>query len=111
MISSKKLSTLTLAPLFSLLLLAAPVQSADTTASSALAGLAQQASSLSEGSLDINSATPELLAAIPGIGQQISEAIVKYREGNGAFKNIQELLNIEGIDEGLIEKIGPFLKF
>jgi len=111
MISSKKLSTLTFALLCSLLLLAAPVQSADTTAPSALAGLAQQASSLSEGSLDINSATPELLAAIPGIGQQISEAIVKYREANGAFKNIQELLNIKGIDAGLIEKIGPFLKF
>ncbi len=106
-----KISSLALTLIASFLLCTTPALATGTSTTSALAGLAKQASSLSEGSLDINSATQELLTAVPGIGSQLSEAIIKYREAHGAFKGIQDLLNVDGINAELIEKISPFLKF
>lgn len=82
----------------------------------ALTDAAKQASAMvDKGSLtdmiDINKATPEMLASIPGIGPKLSEAITAYRDANGSFAQIKDLLNVEGIDMSLIEKIKPFLKF
>ncbi len=59
--------------------------------------------------LNINTASIESLANIPGIGPKIGEAIGAYREANGAFSSIADLVNVEGIDAGLLEKIKPFL--
>ena len=85
-------------------------------ATSALSGLVEQAGALAEsGALgemfNINSATPEMLASIPGIGPKLGEAIASYREVHGAFTGIKDLLNVEGIDMSLLEKIKPFLTF
>ena len=85
-------------------------------ASSALSGLVEQAGALAEsGALgemfNVNSATPEMLASIPGIGPKLGEAIATYREAHGAFTGIKDLLNVEGIDMSLLEKIKPFLTF
>ncbi|MFZ2725184.1 MAG: ComEA family DNA-binding protein [Methylococcaceae bacterium] len=55
--------------------------------------------------LDINTATIEQLDEVMiGIGQVKAQAIVQYREKNGAFKSIDELKNIMGIGSKLIEK-------
>ena len=61
--------------------------------------------------IDINKATPEMLSSIPGIGPKLSEAITAYRDANGSFAQVKDLLNVEGIDMSLVEKIKPFLKF
>ena len=94
-----------------LMLTLAPVTAADKS-SSALTRMAQQA--VSKGNLgelvNINSATAETLSSIPGVGPQIGEAITKYREANGAFTQIKELLNVKGVDEKLLETIEPFIK-
>ena len=42
---------------------------------------------------------------LSGIGKSKAEAIIKYREQNGNFKNIEELLNVDGIGEKLYEEI------
>ncbi len=59
--------------------------------------------------LNINTASVEALAKIPGVGPKLGEAIAAYRETNGAFKSIADLVNVEGIDSSLLEKIKPFL--
>ena len=59
--------------------------------------------------LNVNTASIESLSAIPGLSPKIGEAIAAYRDAEGAFKSLSELVNVEGIDAGLLEKIKPFL--
>lgn len=59
---------------------------------------------------NINNASPEMLAKVPGVGEKLSQAIVAYRENNGLFKQVQDLLKVDGIDASLLEKIKPFLQ-
>ena len=55
--------------------------------------------------VDINSASAqEISAAMNGIGLKKAEAIVSYRDTNGAFKDIKELALVKGIGEQTIEK-------
>lgn len=50
--------------------------------------------------LDINSAAAEELARLPGIGEKLSQAIVNYRQEQGAFSAIEEIMEVPGIGEG-----------
>jgi len=55
--------------------------------------------------VDINRAEPWLLEVLPGISADRAQAIVAYREENGEFKRIEDLLKVEGIGEVTFEKI------
>jgi len=55
--------------------------------------------------VNINSATKEDLMTIPGIGESKAEGIIKYREENGKFSNIEEIKNVSGIGDSLFEEI------
>lgn len=61
--------------------------------------------SAGEGLVDINTAGRELLCTLPGIGQSKAESIIAYREKNGAYDRIEDIMNVEGIKEGLFQKI------
>ncbi len=48
--------------------------------------------------VDVNTASAEEIAdALNGVGLSKARAIVAYREANGAFKHIDELVNVKGI--------------
>ena len=49
--------------------------------------------------MNINTATAEQLASLPGIGPKTAERILEYRQKNGSFKKIEELMNVKGIGE------------
>ena len=55
--------------------------------------------------IDLNRAEAWLLEALPGIGEGRAEAIIAYRNENGPFHNITELLKVEGIGATTYEKI------
>ncbi|GAH47476.1 unnamed protein product [marine sediment metagenome] len=55
--------------------------------------------------IDINRAEAWLLEALPGIGQSKAQAIINYRQQHGAFRNIAELTEIEGIGPAIYEQI------
>ena len=59
--------------------------------------------------LNVNTASIESLSNIPGLSPKIGEAISAYRDANGTFKSLSELVNVEGIDAGLLENIKPLL--
>ena len=55
--------------------------------------------------LNINTATSEELAALPGIGQVLATRIVAYREENGPFSSVTQLLLVDGIGEKKLSAI------
>jgi competence protein ComEA len=55
--------------------------------------------------ININRAAAWLLEALPGIGNTRANAIIKYRIDNGGFKNINEILKVEGIGQDTFENI------
>ena len=49
--------------------------------------------------LNLNTATPRQLEALPGIGPVLAQRIVDFRAKKGGYKRIEELLAIPGISE------------
>ena len=50
--------------------------------------------------LDLNTATAAELTELPGIGEKLAERIVAYREANGPFTSVEEIMEVDGIGEG-----------
>lgn len=59
----------------------------------------------SDGVVNINTASEEMLDALPGIGIGKAKSIIAYREKNGKFQTIEDIMKVEGIKEGLFVKI------
>ena len=59
--------------------------------------------------LNINTASAAQLAALPGIGARTAQAIVDHRQKAGAFKKIEELMNVKGIGEKSFLKLKPMV--
>jgi len=55
--------------------------------------------------VDLNRAEAWLLEALPGIGESRAKAIVAYRQQNGPFQNINELIKVKGIGATIYEQI------
>lgn len=55
--------------------------------------------------IDINSANIDELQKLNGIGEILAEKIVNYRNNNGSFKNIEEIMSVSGIGEGIFNQI------
>lgn len=59
--------------------------------------------------VNINTAGEEELTTINGIGKSRAEAIIKYREEQGAFNTISDICKVDGIKEGLFNKIKEYI--
>ena len=62
-----------------------------------------------EGSVNINTASKELLCTLPGIGEVIAERIIKQREEYGPFPHPMAIMEVHGIGEKLYEKLKPWI--
>jgi competence protein ComEA len=49
--------------------------------------------------VNLNSAPAEQLERLPGVGPKTAARIIEYRQKNGGFKKIEELMNVRGIGE------------
>lgn len=69
------------------------------------AGSGQNPAQAADGRVNINTADETQLQTLSGIGQARARAIIEYREKNGDFSAIEEIMEVEGIKEGIFEKI------
>jgi competence protein ComEA len=61
------------------------------------------------GVVNVNTATPEQLALLPGVGPSRANAIVEHRTKHGAFKRPEDLIEVSGIGERAFERLRPFV--
>lgn len=59
--------------------------------------------------IDLNTATEEELDELPGVGPAIAAAIVAFREENGGFQSVDDLLDVRGIGEAKLADIRPLV--
>jgi comEA protein len=55
--------------------------------------------------VNINTATVEELVSLPGIGEEKAKAIVEFREKNGKFASIEDVLYVTGIGDSIFAQI------
>ena len=81
--------------------------SAATPAAQESAGRA--APTATPAALNLNTATAAQLEALPGVGKSTADRIIEYRQKNGGFKKIEDLMNVKGIGEKSFLKLKPLI--
>lgn len=62
-----------------------------------------------EGRVNINTATEDQIALLPGIGPKIAVEVVNYRASNGNFQTIDDMKKVKGVGDKKFEKIKNFV--
>ena len=57
--------------------------------------------------VNLNTASAADLEGLPGIGAKTAARIVEYRQKNGPFKKVEELMNVRGVGEKNFLKLKP----
>lgn len=85
---------------------AAPVVSDEAPAEETAAAEEPSAQEMvTDGKININTAGSELLVQLDGIGEKTAQKIIDYRETNGAFQSIEDIMLVNGIGEKKFEAI------
>lgn len=59
--------------------------------------------------VNINTADATELMTLPGIGKTRAAAIIEYRQQNGNFEKIEDIMNVKGIKTGIFSKINSLI--
>ena len=59
--------------------------------------------------IDLNQADAAQLESLPAIGEVTAARIIEYRQENGGFKKIEELMNVRGIGERSFLRLRPLV--
>jgi competence protein ComEA len=59
--------------------------------------------------VNLNTATQAQIETLPGIGPKVAQRIIEYRQKNGPFKKIEDLMNVKGVGEKSFLKLKPYL--
>ena len=59
------------------------------------------------GLVNINSASLEVLACLPGVSREIAQAIISQRQSDGYFPSIAGLLKVPGVTREIFKQLAP----
>ena len=91
------------------LLIAGCLCAASTVASAQSKAASGKAAAAPASVVNLNTATASQIATLPGIGDTAAQRIIEYREKNGGFKKVEELMNVKGIGEKSFLKLKPLV--
>lgn len=60
--------------------------------------------------VDLNTATPDQLDTLPGVGPATAQAILAYRQAHGGFRRVDDLLDVRGIGPAKMEQLRPLVR-
>lgn len=63
-----------------------------------------------DGRVAVNRATPSELENLPGVGPVLAERIVSYRDENGPFREVEDLLDVPGIGESKLSSLRDLVR-
>ena len=89
--------------------LAAVAASADQKAPAAKPTTVAKSVATPAAPINLNTATQAQLETLPGVGAKAAERILEYRQKNGNFKKVEDLMNVKGIGEKSFLKLKPLL--
>ncbi|OWR29450.1 hypothetical protein CDO73_14750 [Saccharibacillus sp. O23] len=86
-------------------------RSSDLPESAAAAPKAAESSPapVEDGKIHLNSANAAQLMELPGIGEKKAQAILEYRDKNGPFREVTDIVKVKGIGPKMLEKMLPDL--
>jgi len=61
------------------------------------------------GAVNLNSASLDVLACLPGLNRELAQAIVSHRQSSGFFPNIAWLLKVPGISRDIFKQLAPLV--
>jgi competence protein ComEA len=61
------------------------------------------------GVVNINTASAEQLQLLPRVGPALAGRIIEFREENGSYRTVDEIVAVKGIGEKSFEKLEPFI--
>ena len=61
------------------------------------------------GVVNVNTASSEQLQMLPRVGPALAGRIIEFREANGPFRAVDEILAVKGIGESSFEKLEPYI--
>jgi competence protein ComEA len=88
---------------------AAAQQPAGKTGKPAAAAKPAKPSATATEPINLNTATQTQLESLPGVGAKAAERILEYRQKNGQFKKVEDLMNVKGFGEKTFLKLKPLL--
>lgn len=87
-----------------------PGEELPSPAAAATPGTSEAQGGAPDQPLNLNTAGAAELDALPGIGPVLSERIVTWRQENGRFTSVEELLEVSGIGESLLARLRPLVR-
>ena len=80
-----------------------------TAVSSSAVSTPASVTAAASGKVNINTATAAELDTLPGIGPVKAQSIIAYREANGSFSSIEDLILVDGIGEKTMAELRPLI--
>ena len=85
------------------------VAAAATAAEQKSSSAPAKSASATAAPINLNTATQAQLETLPGVGAAMAQRILEYRQKNGNFKKVEDLMNVKGIGEKAFLKLKPMV--